>query len=231
MIRTFIIEDDFRVADIHSAYVSKVPGFEVIGKAHTAASAYEAVVELAPDLVLLDLYLPDQHGLELFAKLQQLPRGQKIDVFVITAARDSGSVKEALQLGAANYIVKPFSQVQLAERLLAYKEAFQRLAEKADVSQADVDRVAALMRGTKVESAESGSTKNPTIEAIRSYLTKATEPLSAREVADGLGISRATAQRYLSQMVDRKLLHLELQYGTAGRPINKYRNHRGASSF
>ena len=63
MIRTFIIEDDFRVADIHSAYVSKVPGFEVIGKAHTAAAAYEAVLELQPDLVLLDLYLPD-HVLE-----------------------------------------------------------------------------------------------------------------------------------------------------------------------
>ncbi|MEI6844447.1 MAG: response regulator [Actinomycetes bacterium] len=229
MIRTFIIEDDFRVADIHSAYVSKVPGFEVIGKAHTAAAAYEAVLELQPDLVLLDLYLPDQHGLELFAKLQQLPRGQKIDVFVISAARDSASVKEALQLGAANYIVKPFSQVQLADRLIAYKEAFQRLAEKTDVSQADVDRVTALMRGSKVESMETGSAKNPTVEAIRTYLAKTTDALSASEVAEGLGISRATAQRYLSQMVDRKLLHLELQYGTAGRPINKYRNHRHSS--
>jgi response regulator of citrate/malate metabolism len=47
--------------------------------------------------------------------------------------------------------------------------------------------------------------------------------VSASEVADALRISRATAQRYLSQMADRKLVVLELQYGTAGRPVNNYR--------
>jgi response regulator of citrate/malate metabolism len=49
------------------------------------------------------------------------------------------------------------------------------------------------------------------------------EALSAVDIATETGISRATAQRYLSQMVDRKIVALELQYGTAGRPINKYR--------
>jgi two-component system CitB family response regulator len=47
--------------------------------------------------------------------------------------------------------------------------------------------------------------------------------MNASEIASTLGISRATAQRYLSQMADRQLVLLELQYGTAGRPINKYR--------
>ncbi len=222
MIRTLIVEDDFRVAELHAAFVSKVEGFEVIGKAHTMATAYEAILTLQPHLILLDLFLPDQHGLELLAKLSQLPRGKKIDVFIISAARDSASVKEALQLGAANYLVKPFSQIQLAQRLIAYKAAADKLAANSDISQSEVDQLSSLLRGNRVDSTQ-GSGKNPTIESIKSYLAQSKSAHSAYEVGIGIGISRATAQRYLSQMVDRKLLILELQYGTAGRPINMYR--------
>lgn len=223
MIRTLIVEDDFRVAEIHAAFVSKVEGFEVLGKVHTVATAYEAILTLNPDLILLDLFLPDQHGLELLASLSQLPRGKKIDVFIISAARDSASVKEALQLGAANYIVKPFNQAQLAERLLAYKAGVDRFSVNNEISQAEVDHLSSLMRGSKTDARE-GDNKNPTVQTIKNFLAQSKIALSASEVASGIGISRATAQRYLSQMVDRKLLILELQYGTAGRPINKYRN-------
>jgi response regulator of citrate/malate metabolism len=160
VIRTLIVEDDFRVADIHAAYVSRVAGFEVVGKAHTSASAYDFILTNKPDLVLLDLYLPDEHGLELFSRLQQLPRGSKMDIFIITAARDSQSVRDALQLGAANYIVKPFTHLQLAERLLAYRAARNRLTDAREVSQEDVDRVSVLMRGAKIDLYRSDNSKN-----------------------------------------------------------------------
>ena len=78
MIRVLIVEDDFRVAEINAAFVSQDPNFEVLGTAHSAALGYEMITDLKPDLVLLDLYLPDEHGLELFAKIQQLPRLNKI---------------------------------------------------------------------------------------------------------------------------------------------------------
>lgn len=223
MIRTLIVEDDFRVAEIHSAYVSKIEGFEVIGIAPNAALAYAMVIEHKPDLVFLDLFLPDEHGLELFARLQQLARGSKPDVFVITAARDTQSVKEAIQLGAVNYIVKPFSVHQLTERLLAYKIAFTRFVTSDPVSQAEIDQAVALFRGNKLTPFDSHAARNPTTESILNYLASNDSAQSASEVSERLGISRATAQRYLSQMVDRRLLSLELQYGTAGRPINKYK--------
>ena len=223
MIRSLIVEDDFRVAEIHSAYVSQIEGFQVIGIAPNAALAYAMVIEHKPDLVFLDLFLPDEHGLELFARLQQLPRGSKPDVFVITAARDAQSVKEAIQLGAVNYIVKPFSAHQFTERLLAYKTAFTRLVTSDPVSQAEVDAAVAMFRGKKLESFDSSAARNPTTESILKFLASQESARSASEVSEQLGISRATAQRYLSQMVDRKLLSLELQYGTAGRPINKYK--------
>jgi len=221
MISVLIVEDDFRVAEINAAYVESVEGFEVIGQASTAAAAFNQIVEDSPDLILLDLYLPDEHGLALYARLKQLPVHAQVDVFVITAARDSQSVREALQLGAANYLVKPFTQRQLSERLTTYRDAFERLQDSHEVSQAEVDQLSALLRGMPIPpSVFSG---NPTTLAIFEYLQNRSEAISASELAEGLGISRATAQRYLSQLVDRKLLTLELKYGTAGRPIHKYR--------
>ena len=55
MIRTLIVDDDFRVADIHRGYVQRLQGFLVVGEAHTAGQALESVSRLRPDLVLLDL--------------------------------------------------------------------------------------------------------------------------------------------------------------------------------
>ena len=223
MIRVLIVEDDFRVAEINAAYVSKEPDFEVIGIAHSAAVGLQMVLELKPELVLLDLFLPDDHGLELFSKLQQLPRGSKPDVFVITAAKDSQSLKDAIQLGAASYIVKPFNGHELIERLRTYKGALERLQQSSEVSQAEVDATVAMMRGAKATEPSDASSSNPTTSLILNCLQENSGPMSASEVSSVLRISRATAQRYLSQMADRKLVVLELQYGAAGRPINKYR--------
>jgi response regulator of citrate/malate metabolism len=223
MIRTLIIEDDFRVAEVNAAYVAQAKDFEVIGVAFNAATGYQMVLDLKPDLVLLDIYLPDESGLELFARLQQLPRGSKPDVFVITAARDSQSLKDAIQLGAATYIVKPFKGNELIERLRTYQTAFNRLSSQKEVSQEDADATVALMRGTRIDIASDTSSSNPTTAMIMKCLQENKASMSASEISQSLGISRATAQRYLSQMADRKLVVLELQYGTAGRPVNNYR--------
>ena len=223
MIRTLIIEDDFRVAEINSAYIQMVDGYEVIGVAPTATLGYQMVIAEKPDLVLLDLFLPDENGLELFARLQQLPRGTKPDVFVITAARDSQNLKDAIQLGAAAFIVKPFNGQELIERLQKYKSAHARLNVEGEISQAEADTTVALMRGGKVEDATEKISSNPTTALITKCLEANIQPMNSSEIANALGISRATAQRYLSQMADRQIVVLELQYGTAGRPINKYR--------
>ncbi|MEI6216205.1 MAG: response regulator [Actinomycetes bacterium] len=223
MINTLIVEDDFRVAEIHTAYVSNIPGFKVVGTAHTGAQAYDLVLEKKPDLVLLDLYLPDEHGLTLFGRLQQLPRGSKTDVFIISAARDVASIREALQLGATQYIMKPFNQRQLAERLMAYKAARERLDTGSEISQDEVDRLSALMRGPRLQSKTAEVERNPTTATILKYIGNLKEAVSANQVSDELGLSRATAQRYLSQMVENGQLELTLQYGATGRPIHLFR--------
>ena len=99
MIRVVVVDDDFRIANIHAAYVGKVDGFEVIAQVHTAAEAVAAVDRLRPDVLLLDLYLPDEHGLDLVARLRR-DGHPPVDVIVITAAKDADSVRAAMQRGA-----------------------------------------------------------------------------------------------------------------------------------
>jgi response regulator of citrate/malate metabolism len=94
MIRVVVVDDDFRIAGIHAAYVDKVDGFAAIAQAHTAAEAVAAVDRLRPDLLLLDLYLPDEHGLDLVARLRREGH-PAADVIVITAAKDADSVRAA----------------------------------------------------------------------------------------------------------------------------------------
>jgi response regulator of citrate/malate metabolism len=222
MIRTVIVEDDFRVAEIHGAYVLNIPGFEVIGTAHTAAHAYEIVVDMKPDLVLLDLHLPDEHGLSLFSRFQQLPAGCKPDVFIISAARDVASVREALQLGSTQYIMKPFNQKELAERMIGYRLAREKLLDSAEISQDEIDRLSALMRGPRIGKPSPEQAKSPTTSLILKFIEGRKASVSAVEVALELGLSRATAQRYLSHMVENGYLDLNLQYGATGRPVHLF---------
>ncbi len=161
MIRTLVVDDDFRVAEINAAYVLKVQGFSVCARVHNAADADAAIQSLHPDLVLLDLYLPDEHGLDLLRRVRAEPAPP--DVIVITAARDADSIRAAMQLGAVHYLVKPFSFDRLAEQLSAYRALHTSVSRLHDASQEDVDKLYALMR--PLNRSPKG-TSQPTIAAV-----------------------------------------------------------------
>jgi len=219
VITTLVVDDEPRIADIHAAYVNKVPGFTVLGLAHTAEEACDLVQTARPDLLLLDLYLPDEHGLDLLQRVHEA-RGHRPDTIVITASRDVDSVGRALQLGALHYVVKPFGYRQLAERLESYRELRSGLANLRETNQTDVDKLFELSRGG---AASSGQPTLHTMQLVLDAVRASTRRLTAAEVASGVGVSRPTAQRYLAQLVSMGLLELDLQYGTPGRPSHRYR--------
>jgi response regulator of citrate/malate metabolism len=218
VISTLIVEDDFHVATIHAAYVRRVRGFDVCGHAATLATARAEIARLAPALVLLDLYLPDGHGLDLVREV--LEQADRPDFLVITAARDMASVRAAMQLGTVHYLVKPFRFAQLEERLSTYRNLHARLDRIVEAEQHEVDALYGLLRGPaplpKGQSA-------PTMARIRERLRAAAEDLSAGEIAASIGVSRSTAQRYLSELARQGAVELRLHYGTAGRPEHRYR--------
>ncbi len=235
MIRTLVVDDDFRVAAIHAAYVNKIDGFEVIAEAHSAAEAVSAVDRLRPDLMLLDLYLPDEHGLKLVARLRE--GHPPVDVIVITAAKDADSVRVAMQGGALHYLLKPFGFPVLRDKLLSYAQMRTRLsalprasqhgasqhgASEHGVDQRAVDRVFGALRATDQLAGVKGRSVH-TLEAVEQLLSETDADLSAAEVAERTGMSRATAQRYLSHLHEVGRVDIKLRYGSGGRPEHGYR--------
>ena len=221
MIRTVVVDDDFRVASIHAAYAAKVDGFEVIAEAHTAAEAVEAVDRLRPDLLLLDLYLPDEHGLDLVARLRR-EEHPPVDVIVITAAKDADSVRAAMQNGALHYLLKPFSFPVLRDKLLSYGQMRSRLGALREAEQRNVDRVFGALRVPDQLTGAKGRSGH-TLDAVERLLESGDRDMSAAEVAEMTGMSRATAQRYLSHLHEVGRVEIRLRYGSGGRPEHGYR--------
>jgi response regulator of citrate/malate metabolism len=220
VISTLIIEDDYHVANIHSAYVRKIRGFTVAGHASSAATARAEITRLAPALVLLDLYLPDGHGLDLVRETLARKEHHTPDFLVITAARDMTSVRTAMQLGAVHYLVKPFSFTQLEERLNAYRDMRGRLERIDDAEQHDVDTLYGLLRG---QAPLPKGQSEPTMTRVRELLQASPHDVSAAEIAEQVGISRPTAQRYLAELARQGKIELRPHYGATGRPEHRYR--------
>ena len=217
MITVLVVDDDFRVARIHSAFVDRVAGFRTIGVAHNGAEALAAAQSLTPDLILLDLYLPDIFGLDLISRLRVA--GCDSDIIVISAANESLTVERAVKLGVASYLLKPFTLDDLAARLGEYQSQQGRARRRTLGDQADVDRIfgrteqaAPLPKGMSAETAE----------LILAVLTEQAHELSAQECAEAIGVSRVSARRYLEHFVRQGRVQVSLRYGNRGRPERRY---------
>jgi response regulator of citrate/malate metabolism len=218
MIKVLVIDDDFRVAQIHSDRVGRVPGFVCVGTARNAVEARRAITELGPDLILLDLYLPGEDGLSLLRSLSTFENGP--DCIVVTAARDITTVRAAMRGGAIYYLVKPFGFDQLRQQLEAYRKWHSRLSGVGPVDQAGVDSLYGLLHGAS--GGDARGKLHPTMQKVLTEVLAATEPVGAAEVAAHLGMSRPTAQRYLTELERRGAVDLTLEYGSTGRPVNSY---------
>lgn len=219
MIRTLVVDDDFRVARIHAASVERIDGFTCVAQVHTAAEARQAISALHPDLMLLDIYLPDEDGLSLLRSLHTSSEYAP-DCVVITAARDLQTVRSAIQIGAVYYLVKPFGFAQLRTQLEAYRRWREQLATPREADQATVDSLYDLLRAPTP--AAPRRRLPPTMQKILDTVRTADAAVGATDVARQLGMSRPTAQRYLTELEQRGLVELHLEYGTTGRPVHLY---------
>jgi two-component system CitB family response regulator len=222
MIGTLIVEDDFRVARLHAEVVEQLDGFTVLGLAHTASAALDCAQSRSPQLVLLDLYLPDASGLAVLWRLRAA--AEPPDVLVLSAARDMVSVRTAMLGGALHYLIKPFDFDDLRLRLMAYAELSAARSGERETHQKEVDRLFGLVGRSQPSEAPSlpKGHSSATAELVLDALREASEPLSATHVSERLGISRTTAQRYLATLADAGKVRRNLRYGTAGRPEHLY---------
>ncbi|MCM3141165.1 response regulator [Brevibacillus sp. MER 51] len=213
-----------RIIDINKRFVSKIEGFEVIATATNGTDAKELLSCTRPELVLLDVYLPDMLGTELVWHIRQHYR--EVDVIMITAAKEMEMVQEALRGGVFDYIVKPLVFERFRERLESYREHVIRTREAVEVDQEVIDQmltrrlVTPKNRDVPVPKGIDLLTLEKVIEAIRQTGDKG---VSAEEIGREIGTSRTTARRYLEYLVLEKKARADLIYGTVGRPERKYR--------
>ncbi|SDK46876.1 response regulator [Arthrobacter sp. ok362] len=220
MIRVLIVDDDFMVAKVHAGFIQRTTGFTVVGTAHTGAEALLKTQDLQPDLVLLDIHLPDANGIELMSQLRGA--APELDVLVISAAREVETVRRALRGGIVHYLIKPFSQADLQERLEHYRSAYQGLDSTKDVAeQSDVNRLFGVEKADNARPALPKGCSAETLSLVVRALHSTASDLSAAEVADLLGTSRVSARRYLEFLHDETKVDVRLKYG-AGRPERRY---------
>ncbi|MDR9797215.1 response regulator [Aeribacillus sp. FSL K6-2848] len=224
-ISVLLIEDDPMVQEVNKQFIQKVDGFTVIGIAGNGKEGIELVRELKPELVIIDIYMPNQDGLETLKQIRS--EGHSVDVIAITAARDMETVRRVLQNGAFDYIMKPFKFERLQQSLKNYLLYHSQLKEKEKLTQKDVDTM--LLNNkfkNKPEDPDLPKGLNQvTLDKIIRFLQNQKEPISAEEVAEGIGIARVTARRYLDYLAKIKKVSIHVQYGSIGRPVNRYMFH------
>jgi response regulator of citrate/malate metabolism len=224
-IRVLVVEDDPIAARAHATYVDRVPGFVVVATVLTGADAVRHLSHPGTDLVLLDLNLPDMHGLEVCRAIRAT--GRRTDVIAVTSARDLAMVRSAVDHGVVQYLLKPFVFATLRERLERYATYRQELNRSAAtvVGQHEVDR---LLGGpgsglrTPAENRMPKGMSRESLEIMITELRSAPKPLSAAETAGQVGMSRVSARRYLEYLCDVGLATRTSRYGGTGRPEIEY---------
>ena len=206
-----IVDDDFRVADMHAGIVEALPGFVVAGTANTLEAARAA----APvDLALVDVYLPDGSGIDLIREL-------RCDSIVLSADTEAATIRAAIAAGALNYLIKPFAPTDLAARLAGYAR-YRQILSSGSLGPAEVDAALDSLRPRlstpRAPAVASSATKQLVLQALQD----ANAPMSASEVAAAIGVSRATAQRYLAGLAAGNEVTVSLRYGTTGRPEQEF---------
>lgn len=225
--RVIVLDDDFAVADLHRRFVSEHPDFTVVAVAHSVAQAKAQLLEFRPDLLLLDLYLPDASGLELLAWLRAEAQ-LDVEVIAVTADRDLKSVRTARSDGVFHYLVKPFTVKQLNERLDDLANGWRQI-DRGEAVVVDQQAIDAIMGGTKPIPVISGRINElpkglspHTLQLVVTALRDVEGDVSAVELGASIGISRVSARRYLDYLSTLGSVRVTPKYGAAGRPEHRY---------
>jgi response regulator of citrate/malate metabolism len=221
LLHVLVVEDEPIAAEAHTAYVERVPGFTVAATVGTSQAAMMALQERQVDVVLLDMNLPDRHGLEVIRAMRA--GGHQADVIALTSARDLEVVRAAVSLGVVQYVLKPFVFATLRERLLAYRAYREQVQGAEQVgTQAEVDEVIGGLRSAAEARLPKGMGEELLARVSRA-LREADRGLSASELGEAVGVSRVTARRYAEFLCESRLAVRRSRYAGAGRPEVEYR--------
>lgn len=225
MIRVLIVEDDPMVAEFNKRYIQLIDGFEVIAIATDTTEAKKIMEQQTVELLLLDVYMPDENGLALLSHIRS--EGVEVDVILITAASDKERIQQALRFGAVDYLIKPFEFERLEQSLLAYKEKQELLMDKEVMTQKELDKIMhAEEEASEPEKMLPKGLTESTLQVIVSEIRRQQGTFfSTDELAEQTNISRVSIRKYLKFLVDIDWIEEKMTYGI-GRPVYSYQYKR-----
>lgn len=227
-LRVLLVEDDPMVREVNRQFIEKVEGFEIVGQASNGLDGLAQMAVLKPDLVFMDIFMPEQDGITSLRKIRE--QNIPVDVITVTAANDLKTVQEILHLGVFDYIMKPFAFERVQGTLENYARFKRRMQKEQDLTQVELDQLLHYHNEhTKEEQVTTTKSQKDlpkgfnraTLDKVIRYL-QSVEGASSEEVASGVGIARVTARRYLDYLEKQEEITMDVHYGGIGRPVNYY---------
>jgi two-component system, CitB family, response regulator CitT len=224
MFNVLIAEDDFRVAQIHEEYLSQVERMNLVGKACNASETLKLLKKFSVDLLLLDVYMPDQLGTELLSKIRE--KHPEVDIIMITAANDKGFLNKALNYGVEHYLIKPITMERFKETMIQYKKKKELITSVSKVDQDFLDTVFGSSAKEIEKPLLPSGIDFVTLKKIQEIIELETDGITSEKVGKKMGASRTTARRYLEYLVGTGQAISEHVYGIVGRPERRYYSKR-----
>jgi DNA-binding NarL/FixJ family response regulator len=195
-IRVVLVDDHRIVRQGLRSILEPDPRFEVVGEAASGADALRVVAEQHPEVVLLDLKLPDLSGIELCQRLVQAH--PEIAVLILTAFIDRNLVNACLQAGARGYLLKDAENLQLREQLLTVVQGHAALDPRA----ADVLAEYVRQHG-----------QPPELLSLREIeiLRHIAHGLTNKEIGDQLYLSENTVKGYVKDILAKLGVHNRIE--------------------
>lgn len=218
-LKVMIVEDDPMVRQINEGFLQKIDGFTLVGSYGDLELAKRNISHHKVDLILLDIFFPNGRGIDWFKWL----RGEEYqcDVIFITADNSSEAIETATRFGAFDYLIKPFRFERFEEALIHYRNFRQQMKLQGSMNQGELDSL--LDKEFNDDEATERDFMNKTHQAVYEYLKgHSGDSYTATEIANLLGLSRITARRYLDELEKEGLIVVEMNYGSVGRPQNRY---------
>ncbi|MCG7343396.1 response regulator [Sporosarcina sp. ACRSL] len=221
MLNVLIVEDDFRIADIHQQLLESIEGVRVVGKALRAEEVHGYFKKERIDLLLVDIYMPDQLGIDLVIDLKKTYAD--VDFIMITAAKDMELLERSVKAGAFHYLIKPLQLQRLEEVIHQFKERKSILESNKPVEQSLVDQLFGKpsLETQQQEDLPKGINEL-TLTKVMETMKEISSGTTVEEIGEHIGVSRTTARRYMEYLVSIGKMRAELEYGIVGRPERKY---------
>lgn len=219
MINVLVVEDDPMVAQLHEHYLSQIKGFQLCDTARSGDEALKLLQTKEYDLLILDVFMPFMDGLQMLEKIRESK--YDVDVIIVSAANDKDKIKQALRLGAVDYIIKPFEFERFNLALSNYQKRYHIVENQDVLKQSELDKTIIKHEKEAIVALPKGLDKH-TLSTVWDCIVTFDGMFTTEEVSAKVGISRVSIRKYLEFLKTLHLLKLDLHRGSVGRPVYKY---------